>query len=58
MSRQDAQLNDVRKGELIQCNTELVDKAIQIITSAIANSIAWPEIGTWLRWNQCYALAL
>ncbi|NXY46291.1 NEMF factor, partial [Ceuthmochares aereus] len=34
------------KGELIEMNLEIVDRAIQVVRSALANQIDWTEIGT------------
>lgn len=42
---QKTQEMDQRKAELIQINLELVEKAIMIVQSALANQIAWDEIG-------------
>ncbi|XP_072346950.1 ribosome quality control complex subunit NEMF isoform X1 [Scyliorhinus torazame] len=37
---------DKVKGELIEINLTIVDKAIQVIRSALANQIDWTEIGS------------
>ncbi|XP_078090271.1 ribosome quality control complex subunit NEMF [Mustelus asterias] len=37
---------DKIKGELIEINLNIVDKAIQVIRSALANQIDWTEIGS------------
>ncbi|XP_067895012.1 ribosome quality control complex subunit NEMF-like isoform X2 [Heterodontus francisci] len=37
---------DKMKGELIEINLSIVDKAIQVIRSALANQIDWTEIGS------------
>ncbi|XP_041069772.1 nuclear export mediator factor NEMF-like isoform X2 [Carcharodon carcharias] len=37
---------DKIKGELIEINLSIVDKAIQVIRSALANQIDWTEIGS------------
>lgn len=34
------------KGELIEINLTVVDKAIEVIRSALANQIDWTEIGS------------
>ncbi|XP_038077635.1 nuclear export mediator factor Nemf-like [Patiria miniata] len=39
-----AQEIDMRKGELIEMNLPLVDQAIKVVRSAIANQIDWTEI--------------
>lgn len=36
---------DQLKGELIEMNLEVVDRAIQVVRSALANQIDWTEIG-------------
>lgn len=36
---------DKMKGELIEMNLEIVDQAIQVVRSALANQIDWTEIG-------------
>lgn len=36
---------DKMKGELIEMNLEIVDRAIQVVRSALANQIDWTEIG-------------
>ncbi|XP_068538316.1 ribosome quality control complex subunit NEMF isoform X1 [Anas acuta] len=43
---QQAQEVDKIKGELIEMNLEIVDRAIQVVRSALANQIDWTEIGT------------
>ncbi|NXJ90609.1 NEMF factor, partial [Corythaixoides concolor] len=43
---QQAQEADKMKGELIEMNLEIVDRAIQVVRSALANQIDWTEIGT------------
>lgn len=35
---------DERKASLIQLNTDLVEKALPVMRSAVANQISWPEI--------------
>ncbi|XP_051478403.1 ribosome quality control complex subunit NEMF isoform X2 [Apus apus] len=42
---QQAQEADKIKGELIEMNLEVVDRAIQVVRSALANQIDWTEIG-------------
>ncbi|NXR49629.1 NEMF factor, partial [Hippolais icterina] len=42
---QQAQEADQLKGELIEMNLEVVDRAIQVVRSALANQINWTEIG-------------
>ncbi|NWH88572.1 NEMF factor, partial [Aegithalos caudatus] len=42
---QQAQEADQLKGELIEMNLEVVDRAIQVVRSALANQIDWSEIG-------------
>ncbi|XP_061854408.1 ribosome quality control complex subunit NEMF isoform X2 [Colius striatus] len=42
---QQAQEADKMKGELIEMNLEMVDRAIQVVRSALANQIDWTEIG-------------
>ncbi|NWU89006.1 NEMF factor, partial [Upupa epops] len=42
---QQAQEADKIKGELIEMNLEMVDRAIQVVRSALANQIDWTEIG-------------
>uniref|UniRef100_A0A8C3GIF6 Ribosome quality control complex subunit NEMF n=1 Tax=Cairina moschata TaxID=8855 RepID=A0A8C3GIF6_CAIMO len=42
---QQAQEVDKIKGELIEMNLEIVDRAIQVVRSALANQIDWTEIG-------------
>uniref|UniRef100_A0A8C5J637 Nuclear export mediator factor n=1 Tax=Junco hyemalis TaxID=40217 RepID=A0A8C5J637_JUNHY len=42
---QQAQEADKLKGELIEVNLEVVDRAIQVVRSALANQIDWSEIG-------------
>ncbi|NXO63991.1 NEMF factor, partial [Phainopepla nitens] len=42
---QQAQEADQLKGELIEMNLEVVDRAIQVVRSALANQIDWTEIG-------------
>uniref|UniRef100_A0A8B9T8F8 Ribosome quality control complex subunit NEMF n=1 Tax=Anas platyrhynchos TaxID=8839 RepID=A0A8B9T8F8_ANAPL len=44
-SLQQAQEVDKIKGELIEMNLEIVDRAIQVVRSALANQIDWTEIG-------------
>ncbi|EDO27941.1 predicted protein, partial [Nematostella vectensis] len=41
---QSAQEADVRKAQLIEINLDLVDRAILVVNSAIANQIDWSEI--------------
>jgi len=36
---------DKIKGELIEMNLEIVNRAIQVVRSALANQIDWIEIG-------------
>ncbi|XP_069712886.1 ribosome quality control complex subunit NEMF [Phaenicophaeus curvirostris] len=43
---QQAQEANQIKGELIEMNLEIVDRAIQVVRSALANQIDWTEIGT------------
>ncbi|XP_020860442.1 ribosome quality control complex subunit NEMF isoform X1 [Phascolarctos cinereus] len=40
-----AQEIDKIKGELIEMNLQIVDRAIQVVRSALANQIDWTEIG-------------
>ncbi|XP_073433842.1 ribosome quality control complex subunit NEMF isoform X2 [Dendrobates tinctorius] len=40
-----AQETDKAKGELIEMNLNIVDRAVQIVRSALANQIDWTEIG-------------
>ncbi|XP_073494661.1 ribosome quality control complex subunit NEMF [Phyllobates terribilis] len=40
-----AQEVDKAKGELIEMNLNIVDRAVQIVRSALANQIDWTEIG-------------
>ncbi|KAJ6654024.1 hypothetical protein lerEdw1_007533 [Lerista edwardsae] len=40
-----AQEIDKVKGELVEINLEMVDRAIQVVRSALANQIDWTEIG-------------
>ncbi|XP_051002899.1 ribosome quality control complex subunit NEMF [Acomys russatus] len=42
---QQAQEIDKLKGELIEMNLQMVDRAIQVVRSALANQIDWTEIG-------------
>ncbi|XP_068110271.1 ribosome quality control complex subunit NEMF [Hyperolius riggenbachi] len=42
---QNAQETDKFKGELIEMNLEIVDRALQVVRSALANQIDWTEIG-------------
>ncbi|MEJ1269367.1 nuclear export mediator factor [Cricetulus griseus] len=42
---QQAQEIDKLKGELIEMNLQIVDRAIQVVRSALANQIDWTEIG-------------
>ncbi|NXD11736.1 NEMF factor, partial [Nothocercus nigrocapillus] len=42
---QQAQEIDKVKGELVEMNLEIVDRAIQVVRSALANQIDWTEIG-------------
>uniref|UniRef100_A0A8B9P1U6 Ribosome quality control complex subunit NEMF n=1 Tax=Apteryx owenii TaxID=8824 RepID=A0A8B9P1U6_APTOW len=42
---QQAQEIDKIKGELVEMNLEIVDRAIQVVRSALANQIDWTEIG-------------
>uniref|UniRef100_F7DW96 Ribosome quality control complex subunit NEMF n=1 Tax=Xenopus tropicalis TaxID=8364 RepID=F7DW96_XENTR len=44
-SLQHAQDADKAKGELIEMNLDIVDRAIQVVRSALANQIDWKEIG-------------
>ncbi|OCT68327.1 nuclear export mediator factor NEMF [Xenopus laevis] len=44
-SLQYAQDADKAKGELIEMNLDIVDRAIQVVRSALANQIDWTEIG-------------
>ncbi|XP_063296428.1 ribosome quality control complex subunit NEMF [Pelobates fuscus] len=37
---------DKTKGELIEMNLDIVDRALQVVRSALANQIDWTEIGT------------
>ncbi|NXD34235.1 NEMF factor, partial [Copsychus sechellarum] len=46
---QQAQEADQLKGELIEMNLEVVDRAIQVVRSALANQIDWSEIGAIVR---------
>ncbi|KAG8184693.1 hypothetical protein JTE90_013086 [Oedothorax gibbosus] len=39
-----SQAEDIKKAQLIEMNLELVEKAILVIRSAIANQISWSEI--------------
>lgn len=39
-----SQTEDIKKAQLIEMNSELVDKAITVIRSAIANQISWSDI--------------
>ncbi|KAM8921565.1 ribosome quality control complex subunit NEMF isoform 2-T2 [Pelodytes ibericus] len=41
-----AQEIDKVKGELIEMNLDIVDRAVQVVRSALANQIDWTEIGT------------
>ncbi|XP_060068947.1 ribosome quality control complex subunit NEMF-like [Ylistrum balloti] len=43
------QETDISKGQLIEMNLELVDKAITIVRSAIANQIDWAEINNLVK---------
>ncbi|XP_053330582.1 ribosome quality control complex subunit NEMF isoform X2 [Spea bombifrons] len=45
-SLQYSQEIDKTKGELIEINLDIVDRAIQVVRSALANQIDWKEIGT------------
>lgn len=40
-----SQTEDIQKAQLIEMNSDLVDKAILVIRSAIANQISWSDIG-------------
>ncbi|XP_063803618.1 ribosome quality control complex subunit NEMF isoform X2 [Pseudophryne corroboree] len=40
-----AQEIDKAKGELIEMNLDIVDRALQVVRSALANQIDWTEIG-------------
>lgn len=40
----DSQAEDIKKAQLIEMNLELVEKAILVIRSAIANQISWSDI--------------
>ncbi|XP_056400959.1 ribosome quality control complex subunit NEMF [Hyla sarda] len=40
-----AQEIDKAKGELIEMNLDIVDRAVQVVRSALANQIDWTEIG-------------
>nr|XP_021523873.1 nuclear export mediator factor NEMF isoform X3 [Aotus nancymaae] len=42
---QQTQEIDKLKGELIEMNLQIVDRAIQVVRSALANQIDWTEIG-------------
>ncbi|NXU92812.1 NEMF factor, partial [Xiphorhynchus elegans] len=46
---QQAQEADKMKGELIEMNLAVVDQAIQVVRSALANQIDWAEIGAIVR---------
>ncbi|NXP57699.1 NEMF factor, partial [Chloropsis cyanopogon] len=46
---QQAQEADQLKGELIEMNLAVVDRAIQVVRSALANQIDWAEIGAIVR---------
>ncbi|XP_071413272.1 ribosome quality control complex subunit NEMF isoform X2 [Pithys albifrons albifrons] len=46
---QQAQEADQLKGELIEVNLAVVDRAIQVVRSALANQIDWGEIGAIVR---------
>lgn len=48
-SLQKEQETDISKGQLIEMNLELVDKAITIVRSAIANQIDWTEINNLVK---------
>ncbi|NXF94266.1 NEMF factor, partial [Eubucco bourcierii] len=51
---QQAQEADKIKGELIEMNLEMVDRAIQVVRSALANQIDWTEIGTIVKEAQAH----
>lgn len=40
----DSQAEDIKKAQLIEMNLELVEKALLVIRSAIANQISWSDI--------------
>ncbi|KAH0620215.1 hypothetical protein JD844_020262 [Phrynosoma platyrhinos] len=40
---------DKVKGELVEMNLEIVDRAIQVVRSALANQIDWTEIGALVK---------
>ncbi|XP_042310967.1 nuclear export mediator factor NEMF [Sceloporus undulatus] len=44
-----AQEVDKVKGELVEMNLEIVDRAIQVVRSALANQIDWTEIGALVK---------
>ncbi|XP_073465409.1 ribosome quality control complex subunit NEMF-like isoform X2 [Aquarana catesbeiana] len=44
-SLQTTQEIDRSKGELIEMNLDIVDRAVQVVRSALANQIDWSEIG-------------
>ncbi|XP_021353469.1 nuclear export mediator factor Nemf-like isoform X2 [Mizuhopecten yessoensis] len=48
-SLQKVQETDISKGQLIEMNLELIDKAITIVRSAIANQIDWTEINNLVK---------
>ncbi|KAM9381063.1 ribosome quality control complex subunit NEMF [Phaethornis superciliosus] len=51
---QQAQEADKIKGELIEMNLEIVDRAIQVVRSALANQIDWTEIGAIVKEAQAH----
>ncbi|NXN83467.1 NEMF factor, partial [Bombycilla garrulus] len=51
---QQAQEADQLKGELIEMNLEVVDRAIQVVRSALANQIDWSEIGAIVKEAQAH----
>ncbi|XP_030805510.1 LOW QUALITY PROTEIN: nuclear export mediator factor NEMF [Camarhynchus parvulus] len=51
---QQAQEADKLKGELIEMNLEVVDRAIQVVRSALANQIDWSEIGAIVKEAQAH----
>jgi len=36
---------DRLKGELVEMNLHIVDRALQVVRSALANQVDWAEIG-------------
>ncbi|XP_055451264.1 ribosome quality control complex subunit NEMF [Psammomys obesus] len=51
---QQAQEIDKLKGELIEMNLQIVDRAIQVVRSALANQIDWTEIGVIVKEAQAH----